>query len=88
MTRWTCACVLDSSGTLIEGSHDALADALRRGADLRIQTEFIHNQHIDVNSNSAERIREVAEFALTYLVDDRWAAGIMTRRHAIRRFVG
>jgi hypothetical protein len=60
-----------------------LVDAIRRGADLRIGTEFIHNEHIDLSSESAERVREVAEFGVTYLVDDKWAAGIMSLRQPV-----
>jgi hypothetical protein len=68
---------------VIGGSTDALVNAIRSGADLRIYTEFLHNEHIDVSSPSAERIREVAEFAVTYLVQDRWAAGIMSLRQPV-----
>ena len=65
------------------GSPEALCAAIRRGADLRIYTEFIHNQHIDPASASDELIREVSEFRATYLVEDRWCAGIMTLRQPI-----
>lgn len=69
--------------SLHAGSFAALADAIRRGADLRIATEFRHNEHIDTASASAELVREVAEFRITYLLDDRWAAGIMTLRQPV-----
>src|SRR5262245_31646015 len=65
------------------GSYAALADAIRRAADLRIATEFRHNEHIDTSSGSAELIREVAEFRATYLIEDRWSAGIMTLRQPV-----
>lgn len=74
---------LDSERRLLSGSEDALVHAIRKGADLRIYTEFLHNEHIDVSSENAERIREVAEFGVTYLVEDRWAAGIMSLRQPI-----
>ena len=48
-----------------------------------IYTEFIHNQHIDPASASDELIREVSEFRATYLVEDRWSAGVMTLRQPI-----
>ena len=83
MTRWTCALELDSARTAVAGSQKALVDAIRRGGDLRIYTEFLHNQHIDVRSSSAERVREVAEFGVTYLVQERWAAAIMSLRQPI-----
>ena len=83
MHPWTCPLVLDSSRQIVAGSQDALVRAIRRGADLRIYTEFRHNEHIDVRSPSDEKVREVAEFAVTYLVEDRWAAGLMSLRQPV-----
>ncbi|MFN0168177.1 MAG: hypothetical protein ACKV22_17265 [Bryobacteraceae bacterium] len=80
---WRCVYTLDRKRRPIDGSEKALADAIRRGADLRIATEFRHNEHIEPGARSAELIRETAEFHATYLVDDRWAAGIMTLRQPI-----
>ena len=83
MAKPTCALTLNSTRAVVGGSNEALVNAIRSGADLRIYTEFLHNEHIDVASASAERIREVAEFAVTYLVEDRWAAGIMSLRQPV-----
>ena len=83
MRPWTCPLVLDSSRNIVAGSQDALVRAIRRGADLRIYTEFRHNEHIDGRSPSDEKVREVAEFAVTYLVEDRWAAGLMSLRQPV-----
>jgi hypothetical protein len=83
MTAWTCALTLDASRQTIAGSEIALTDAIRRGADLRVYTEFRHNQHIDTTSANDELVREVAEFAVTYLVDDRWTAGLMSQRQPV-----
>ena len=74
---------LNTDRTVRHGSYSALADAIRRGADLRIGTDFRHNEHIDPSSINTELVREVAEFRTTYLVDDRWAAGIMTLRQPV-----
>lgn len=74
---------LNADRTVRSGSFAALADAIRRAADLRIATEFRHNQHIDTGSDSPELVREVAEFRVTYLLDNRWAAGIMTLRQPV-----
>jgi len=41
-----------------------------------------------VTSDDPELIQEVAEFAVTYLVDGRWAAGIMSLRQPISLPVG
>jgi hypothetical protein len=74
---------LDSTRTVVAGSEKALVDAIQSGADLRICTEFLHNEHIDVRSESAERVREVAEFGVTYLVEQCWVAGIMSLRQPV-----
>lgn len=71
---------LNEDRTVRSGSTADLADAIRRGADLRIGTAFRHNEHIDTASPSNELIEEVAEFRQTLLIEDRWAAGIMTLR--------
>ena len=61
MTAWTCALTLDTSRQTIAGSEIALTDAIRRGADLRVYTEFRHNQHIDTTSANDELVREVRQ---------------------------
>lgn len=83
MEAWKCALELDAQRNPIAGSAADLAQAIGRAADLRIYTEFLHNEHIDVESNSQERIREVAEFGVTYRIDHRWVAGIMSLRQPI-----
>lgn len=80
---WKCACELDRSRRVVAGSEEALVEAIRRGADLRIQTEFRHNEHIDTKSADSGLIREVAEFPATYLLERRWVAAIMTLRQPI-----
>ena len=88
MNNWECVLELNSKRQVVSGGEKQLVKAILNGADLRIYTEFIHNQHIDVTSDSDERIREVAEFAVTYVVDGRWAAGIMSLRQPIELPVG
>ncbi len=82
-TSWTCALELGSDRSVSSGSSGALCDAIRRGADLRILTEFIVGEHLDPSSDSTEIVREVCDFQITYLLDDRWAAGIMRLRQPI-----
>ena len=65
------------------GSAGVLAGAIRRAADLRISTEFHHNEHIDTKSTNPELIQEVADFRVTYLLEDRWVAGIIPLRQPI-----
>lgn len=88
MMGWSCVLELDSARRVVSGSTEALAEAIRHGADLRIYTEFRHCEHIDVTSDNPERIREVAEFGVTYLLDDAWTAGIMSLRQPIQLPVG
>lgn len=88
MTTWRCALELDANRQVVSGSTEDLADAIRRAADLRIYTEFRHNEHIDVDSPNRERIREVAEFGVTYRVGQSWVAAIMSLRQPIELPVG
>ena len=88
MKAWRCALELDEKRKVVSGSPEGLAAAIGRAADLRIYTEFLHNEHIDVDSPSNERIREVAEFGVTYRVDKNWVAGIMSLRQPIELPVG
>lgn len=86
--NWKSVLTLDNKRQRLSGSEDDLAAAIRRGADLRIYTEFRYNEHIDTNSDNREIVQEVAEFPATYLLEDRWAAGIMTLRQPIELPVG
>ncbi len=74
---------LDAQRRIVDGSEAALCDAIRRGADLRIYTEFVHNEHVDPGGDNDDRIREVSEFGVTYLIEDRWTAGVMSLRQPI-----
>ena len=81
--KWKCVYALDRARAPIAGSSKSLASAIRGGSDLRISTEFRHNEHIDTTSRNAELIREVANFGVTYLLGDKWTAGIMNLRPPI-----
>ena len=81
--NWREAVVLNQQRQPISGSTSALASAIRRGADLRVYTEFRHNEHVDPKSASRELIREVTDFRVTYLLDDRWVAGVINLRQPI-----
>ena len=80
---WRLAYGMDIERNPTSGSSEELAAAIRAGADLRIQTQFRHNEHVDINSDNPEIVLEVAEFRATYLLDDRWVAGMMTLRQPI-----
>ena len=81
--KWKCVYALDSKRKPVSGSEEDFAKAIRQAADLRINTEFRHNEHIDTTSKNAELIQEVADFRVTYLLDDRWSAGIIPLRQPI-----
>lgn len=83
MSNWKCVLELDRQRQAISGNAEALVAAIARGADLRVYTEFRHNEHIDTNSPNADLVQEVAEFRATYLLDRRWVAGIMTLRQPV-----
>lgn len=83
MRNWKNVLTLDSGRNMRAGSTEALAVAIRRGADLRILTDFRHNEHIDTSSENPEMVREVSEFRVTYLLENRWTAAIMSLRQPI-----
>ncbi len=83
MLEWHCVLELDSRRSVTAGSEIALVDAIRRGADLRIYTEFFHNEHVDVTSDIMDLVQVVSEFRITYLLDNRRMAGIMSLRQPI-----
>jgi len=83
MAKWKCALELDQNRNRIGGCESALCEAVGRGADLRIETAFRHNEHIDTKSDNDEWVREVSEFRVTYLLENRWAAGFMTLRQPV-----
>lgn len=84
---WTCVWHLDSCRQPVGGSPDHLGAAIRRGADLRVYTEFLFEEHIVAGSSPddphAGVIREVIDFRETVLLDDRHSAGITTLRQPI-----
>lgn len=82
-TPWLPVLELDSQRAVVMGSAASLCDAIRRAADLRIRTDFVFNEHVDPSSENAEVVHEVSDFRVTYLVEDRWAAGIMSLRMPI-----
>ena len=67
-SNWKCALTLDRQRRQISGSTETLAAAIRRGADLRIYTEFRHNEHVDTKSTSRELVKEVADFSIFFSI--------------------
>ena len=84
LSNWECVLQLNAARDVIGGSQAALYDAVHNGADLRIYTEFFHNEHVDVTSANGDLVQEVAEFAVTYVIDHRWVAGLMNLRQPVQ----
>ena len=74
---------LDMQRNVVSGSPEALRLSVKNAADLRIYTEFRHNEHIDTSATDNQMIREVSDFPCTYLIDDRWVAAMMTLRQPV-----
>lgn len=83
MSDWHSVLELNRDRSVAAGSADALRSAIRHGADLRIYTEFRHNEHIAPGSTNTELVQEVSDFRVTYLIENRWVAGIMNLRMPI-----
>jgi len=85
---WQNVLTLDSQRQMIGGDRQQLREAISRGADLRIYSEFRHNEHIDLASTSNELVEETMDMRATYLVDRRWCAGITTLRQPVELPIG
>jgi hypothetical protein len=80
---WRCVLTLDDRRRVIGGGAADLRRAIGRGADLRIGSEFRHNEHIDTASSDDDLVRESMDMRCTYLIDGRWAAGVLTLRQPV-----
>ena len=49
---WRAVVELDRARTLVQGDWEALARAIRGGADLRLRTQFYHHEHIEPGSTN------------------------------------
>ena len=78
-----CVLELDMQRNIIGGSAEYLKSVIKNAADLRIYTEFRHNEHIDTSSDNNQLIREVSDFPATYVIDDKWVAAMMTLRQPV-----
>jgi hypothetical protein len=92
--HWRCALELDSSESIVSGSEVLLCDSVRRGADLRVYTEFYFEEHIAPEADMQDDhehdglIQEVIDFRQTILVDDRHVAGNTTTRQPLNPLLG
>jgi hypothetical protein len=84
--RWTLALELGPDRGVRAGSKVALAEAVGRGADLRVYTEFLFEEHIQPGGGDPALdglIREVIDFRETILVDGDHVGAITTQRQPL-----
>jgi hypothetical protein len=74
---------LDPARKIKRGSTKLLNKKLAAGADLRISTGFLHNEHIDITSDDNQLIAETSTFAETVIIDGKWSAYFMTARQPV-----
>ena len=87
-SAWRCVLTLDQRRQRKTGDPSELRAAIGRGADLRIYSEFFHNEHIDTKSTSTELIQESMDMRCTYLIEQRWVASQLTLRQPVELPVG
>ena len=78
--EYHCVLELDDKLKITSGSPDLLNQALARGAELKIETIFRHDEHMDLDSPIKDHVLEVSEFPESIIVDGRWSASFMTIR--------
>ena len=54
MSQWTCTLELDSQRNVTGGSAEALRDAIRRGADLRIFADAGYDGYLSIENFTLE----------------------------------
>ena len=91
---WTCALELAPDRSITSGSPSSLSDAIARGADLRVYTEWRVEEHLvpygDLPSRPENNgvIQEIIDFRQTYLLDNCHVAAITTLRQPLTPTVG
>src|SRR3954453_10488336 len=84
---WTLALELAPDRSVKAGSKANLAAAIGRGADLRVYTEFLFEEHIAPGGNGDTSqnglIREVIDFRETILVGAEHVGAITTQRQPL-----
>lgn len=79
---------LDAKRNIVKGSRQALADAIDKGADLRISVAFRHNEHLDPSSTNPEIVEEMSDYRVVYRVGKDWTSGIMNLRMPVNGPLG
>jgi len=95
-SSWKCALSLSSDRKITSGAFSDLAAAVARGADLRLYTEFYHEEHISPGSTTPGiddarnhgLIRESIDFRQTILLDESHVAGVTILRQPLEPTTG
>lgn len=82
--RWKPLLELDEKFQIVSGNVQELRAAIGHGADLRIYSQFRHNEHIDTSSDDNQLVEETMDMRATYLIDGRWCGGILTLRQPVQ----
>lgn len=91
---WTCVQELDANRHPVTGSDRAVSEAVARGADLRVYTEWRFEEHVapDLNrpaeTDECGLMQEVIDFRQTIFVEPSYAVGVTTLRQAILPIAG
>lgn len=80
---WRAVAELDRRRALVRGDWEALARAVRGGADLRLGTQFHHHEHIEPGSPNQALVEEMMDWRVVHLVEDRWVAANANLRQPI-----
>ena len=63
---WESAMKLDEDrATVLSGSTSRLQEMVASGSDIRVVTQFRHNEHVDAASANAELVLEPSSFPIT-----------------------
>lgn len=92
-SNWSCALELNADRSVATGSHLELTEAIGRGADLRVYTEWLFEEHIAPDLPEPDPahnglLQEIIDMRETVLIDDQYVAGITTLRQAIVPVIG
>ena len=81
MSDWTCALELDEQRRVVSGSPEALATAVKRGADVRCYTTFDYGEHMSVPDSEVGLVQEMMNFGVVYWLEGGHIAAIQTTRY-------
>src|ERR1041385_6032340 len=85
---WQTVCEMNRKREVTAGSLTALADAIHRGADLRGFTTFDWVDHMGTLFPDQGLVEETMDWRITYLIEDRWVAAVMSLRYPANAGLG